>query len=72
MAKKESNFTNMALTLVVAFNFSLDFWVSYKLIGGFAITLSYIVITVAYLANSGYLQAPPADPAAPEPVVTKD
>jgi intracellular septation protein len=61
-----------ALNLVVAFNFSLDFWVSYKLIGGFAITLSYIVITVAYLANSGYLQAAPADPAAPEPVVTKD
>ena len=30
------------LNLVVAYFFSLDFWVSYKLIGGFAITLIYI------------------------------
>ncbi|MFT4633366.1 MAG: intracellular septation protein [Candidatus Pseudothioglobus sp.] len=47
-----------ALNLVIAFNFTLDFWVSYKLIGGFAITLSYIILTVAYLAKGGYLQEP--------------
>lgn len=61
-----------ALNLVVAFNFSLEFWVSYKLIGGFAITLVYIIITVAYLANGGYLQAAPAAATAPEPVASKD
>ncbi|MFT7133421.1 MAG: intracellular septation protein [Cyclobacteriaceae bacterium] len=47
-----------ALNLVVAFNFTLEFWVSYKLIGGFAITLGYIVLTIAYLAKGGYLQEP--------------
>jgi len=47
-----------ALNLVVAFNFSLEFWVSYKLIGGFAITLSYIVLTLVYLSSGGYLQEP--------------
>jgi len=50
-----------ALNLVVAFNFSLEFWVSYKLIGGFAITLSYIVLTLVYLSSGGYLQEPQAD-----------
>jgi intracellular septation protein len=45
-----------ALNLVIAFNFTLEFWVSYKLIGGFAITLSYIILTIAYLAKGGYLQ----------------
>lgn len=45
-----------ALNLVVAYNFSLDVWVSYKLIGGLAITLIYIIITVIYLAKHGYLK----------------
>lgn len=45
------------LNLVVAYNFSESFWVNYKLIGGFAITLIYIVITYAYLATSGHLAA---------------
>ena len=49
------------LNLFVAYNFSLDFWVSYKLIGGFALTFLYILITVGYLAAKGYLQEP--DPA---------
>ncbi len=51
-----------ALNLVVAFNFSLAFWVSYKLIGGFAITLSYIVLTLIYLSSGGYLQDPQTNP----------
>ncbi|MGE0624723.1 MAG: inner membrane-spanning protein YciB [Pseudomonadales bacterium] len=50
-----------ALNLVVAYNFSLDFWVSYKLIGGFALTFLYIAITIGYLAAKGYLQEPKAD-----------
>ena len=45
-----------ALNLVVAFNFDMDFWVSYKLVGGFALTLIYIGITVAYLAKSGFME----------------
>ncbi len=45
-----------ALNLVVAYNFSLDFWVSYKLIGGFALTFIYIIATIAYLAAKGYLE----------------
>ena len=46
------------LNLIVAYNFPLDFWVSYKLIGGFALTFSYIVVTIVYLASKGYLQEP--------------
>ena len=47
-----------ALNLVVAYNFSLDFWVSYKLIGGFGLTLSYIIVTVVYLTKGGFLEDP--------------
>lgn len=50
-----------ALNLVVAYNFSTDVWVSYKLIGGFALTFLYIAITIGYLAAKGYLQEPKAD-----------
>ncbi len=46
------------LNLIVAYNFTMDFWVSYKLVGGFAITLIYIIITMVYLATGGYLQEP--------------
>jgi intracellular septation protein len=45
-----------ALNLVVAYNFSMEFWVSYKLIGGFALTFLYIMLTVGYLASKGYLK----------------
>ncbi len=45
-----------ALNLVVAYNFSLEVWVSYKLIGGFGLTLLYIVITIAYLTMKGHLK----------------
>ncbi len=44
-----------ALNLIVAYNFSEAFWVNYKLIGGFAITLVYLIVTYAYLAAAGYL-----------------
>ena len=43
------------MNLIVAFQFSLDFWVSYKLFGGFGLTLCYFVIMVVYLSRSGYL-----------------
>lgn len=53
-----------ALNLVVAYNFSMEFWVSYKLIGGFGLTFLYIALTIGYLASKGYLteleSAPPA------------
>lgn len=42
--------------LYVAYNYTESFWVSYKLIGGTAITLAYLGITVAYLALGGYLK----------------
>ena len=42
------------LNLVVAYNFSEAFWVNYKLIGGFGITLLYIIITVVYLTAGGH------------------
>jgi len=50
-----------ALNLVVAYNFSLDFWVAYKLVGGFGLTLVYFTISVIYLMKSGHLTeaAPP-------------
>jgi intracellular septation protein len=43
------------LNLVVAYNFSMEFWVGYKLIGGFALTFLYIVITMVYLSRQGFL-----------------
>jgi intracellular septation protein len=45
-----------ALNLVVAYSFSLDFWVTYKLVGGFAISLIYMVISIVYLVKGGYLR----------------
>ena len=38
-----------ALNLIVAYNFSMQFWVTYKLIGGFGLTFTYIVLTLLYL-----------------------
>ncbi|MDP6374781.1 MAG: inner membrane-spanning protein YciB [Pseudomonadales bacterium] len=46
-----------ALNLVVAYNFSMEFWVTYKLVGGFAITLLYIIITLAYLTKNGLIES---------------
>ena len=44
------------LNLAVAYSFTMDFWVTYKLVGGFGITLTYIIITVIYLVRGGYLK----------------
>ncbi len=44
-----------ALNLMVAYNFSMEFWVVYKLVGGFALTLGYIVTTLVYLHRLGLL-----------------
>ncbi len=50
------------LNLVVAYNFTLDFWVTYKLVGGFAITIIYMIITVVYLVRGGYIAEPEEQP----------
>ena len=44
------------LNIVVAYGFSTDFWVTYKLVGGICITLFYMIITMAYLIRGGYIQ----------------
>ena len=46
------------LNLVVAYNFSMEFWVGYKLVGGFGITLLYVLLTILYLNKKGALSAP--------------
>jgi intracellular septation protein len=56
-----------ALNLWVAFNFSMEFRVSYKLIGGFGLTLLYIVITLAYLASKGFMNDKAMAPSATAP-----
>lgn len=48
-----------ALNLVVAYNFSEEFWVNYKLFGGLAITLTYTIITAVYLLRAGHLEQEP-------------
>ena len=52
-----------ALNLVVAYNFSMEFWVTYKLVGGFALTFLYVMLTMVYLAKKGFLDADSADSA---------
>lgn len=44
------------LNLIVAYGFSTEFWVTYKLVGGFAITLFYMVCTMVYLVKGGYIR----------------
>jgi len=56
-----------ALNLVVAYNFSMEFWVGYKLVGGFALTFLYIIITMVYLARKGFLDDHEDAAAGPEP-----
>ena len=48
-------FISGLLNIIIAYNFTLDFWVSYKLFGGFLITLTYLVIMMIYLWRGGYL-----------------
>ena len=56
------------LNLAVAYNFSMEFWVAYKLVGGFALTFSYIVLTLIYLYRLGLLRPPlESDAAHPAP-----
>ena len=62
-----------ALNLVVAYGFSEEFWVNYKLFGGFALTAVYVLVTVVYLSRSGHLEieGPEEDatPGEPEPAI---
>ena len=44
-----------ALNLVVAYGFSEEFWVNYKLFGGLGLTFLWVIITVVYLARGGHL-----------------
>jgi intracellular septation protein len=46
------------LNLVVAYNFSEAFWVSYKLFGGIGLTVLYTALMLIYLGRKGYLKAP--------------
>ena len=55
-----------ALNLVVAYNFSEEVWVNYKLFGGLGLTFLYVIITVIYLARSGHLEEDQSDSSAPE------
>ena len=48
-------FVSGLLNIIIAYNFTLEFWVSYKLFGGFLITVIYIVIMMIYLWRGGYL-----------------
>ena len=49
-----------ALNLVVAYGFSMEIWVSYRLIGGFALTFLYVILTMVYLSRKGLLNPPEA------------
>ena len=55
-----------ALNLVVAYNFSMEFWVMYKLVGGFGLTFAYIALTIYYLHRLGLLAPPAAEQGAAE------
>ena len=44
-----------ALNLLVAYSYNTEIWVTYKLIGGFGLTLSYMFITMMYLVKGGYV-----------------
>ncbi len=45
-----------ALNIWVAYNFSITFWVNFKLIGGIGLTLFYVMLTFAYLVWGGHLK----------------
>jgi len=55
------------LNLVVAYNFSMEFWVIYKPIGGFGLTLLYIALTLFYIHWLGLLVPPKEVPATSAP-----
>ncbi len=54
------------LNLLVMYNFSMDFWVSYKVFGGFGLTFSYILLTMLYLYRLGFISAPAKDQEGPK------
>lgn len=54
-----------ALNIFVAYMFSTEFWVTYKLVGGISITLIYMIITVTYLYRGGYLNEIEEEPTSP-------
>ena len=43
------------INIIIAYNFNIDIWVSYKLFGSFLVTLFYFFVTMIYLWKSGYL-----------------
>lgn len=47
-----------ALNLVVAYGFSMEVWVAYKLVGGLGLTFSYVALTLIYLHRLGLLSLP--------------
>ena len=55
------------LNLVVVYNFSFNFWVTYKVVGGMALSMITIVISMVYLYKKGLLdnlidiEEPPAE-----------
>jgi intracellular septation protein len=56
-----------ALNLVVAYNFSEEFWVNYKLFGGFGLTFLYVAVTALYLVKAGHLREAEQDEVADAP-----
>lgn len=46
------------LNLVVVYNFSLDFWVTYKLVGGTLITFTSVALTLFYMFKRGMISEP--------------
>ena len=50
-----------SLNLVIAYQFSLDFWMKYKLFGGPVLTFAYIIMTVTYLNQIGAFTEPKKD-----------
>ena len=59
------------LNLIVAYNFDLDFWVNYKLIGGIGITLLYVIIMITYLHRGGYIEDESATASAEDQIAEK-
>jgi intracellular septation protein len=52
-----------SLNLVIAYQFSLDFWMKYKLFGGTFLTFTYVIMTIVYLNQIGGLTDPKKDAA---------
>lgn len=46
------------LNLIVAYNFSLDFWVTYKLVGGMLISFTSVALTMIYMYRKNMISEP--------------